>query len=295
MTHFPTRCAHLSTWSIDQVFQDLPLGCKLFPAFWRVVAQILSMSPALCRPTPHQEPRAIKTAQNSNDSKNLWTRKRELRGKRCKHTVFILLQLLREDWSISWRLSCGNLKLWHLRIINPDPGLPDYCTCAYACLCTCALSHTRSLPLPGFQGQQNHSYLLPLPSSPQGSLRKQQELWGKQLRLSRRWHHPPAQKGLSRANGRHGCWPMEAGSCGIRGVFPWTGGGGSALGGLAGGNRCTEPAASFPSSVQMVRNQALSGAILPGQQGYLTSKQGEGSILNRPVLCSALNTVQRQE
>lgn len=225
MTHFPTRYAHLSIWSIDQVFHDLPLGCKLFPAFWRVVAQILRMSPALCRPIAHQEPRAIKTAQNSNDSKNLWTRKRELRGKRCKYTVSILLQLLREDWSISWRLCCGNLKLWHLRIISPDPGLPDYCPCAYMC----ALSHTRSLPLPGFQGQQNHSYLLPLPSSPQGSLRKQQELWGKQLRLSRRWHHPPAQKGLSRASGRHGCWPTEVGSCGIRGVLPSTGGGGRAL------------------------------------------------------------------
>ena len=170
-------------------------------------------------------------------------------------------------------------------------------------VCMCVLEHARALthtlpPSPWVSRaaeSQNHRYLLPLPSSSQGSLRKQQELWGKQWRLSRRWHHPPAQKGPSRGNGRHGCWPMEGGSCRMREVLLWMRGGRRARGGVAGGNQCTEPAASFPSSVQTFRNQASSGAILPGLQGYLTSKQGEGSILNHLVLCSALNTVQRQE
>ena len=70
--------------------------------------------------------------------------------------------------------------LWELKSMRLenglDPGSPDYLACAYVAL----YMHTRA-PSPQISRAAGYCYLLPLPSSSQGSLRKEQEFWGKQL------------------------------------------------------------------------------------------------------------------
>lgn len=71
MSHSPTCSAQFSTRSTDQVLKDFPLECELFPAFWRVVSDMLSQKLSIVGL------REIKTAQNINNSSHWWTRKGE--------------------------------------------------------------------------------------------------------------------------------------------------------------------------------------------------------------------------